>query len=95
MKAAVYTRYGPPDVVQIKDLEKPVPKDYEARTIAHIMLSKSWTRPPQLNDGARAGRFSQIKSELGLYSIDEDDPYAPSAIRHCQTQNNRWKDLLW
>ncbi len=27
MKAAVYTRYGPPDVVQIKDVEKPVPKD--------------------------------------------------------------------
>jgi NADPH:quinone reductase-like Zn-dependent oxidoreductase len=29
MKAAVYTRYGPPDVVQIKDLDKPVPKDNE------------------------------------------------------------------
>jgi NADPH:quinone reductase-like Zn-dependent oxidoreductase len=27
MKAAVYTRYGPPDVVQITDVEKPVPKD--------------------------------------------------------------------
>jgi NADPH:quinone reductase-like Zn-dependent oxidoreductase len=27
MKAAVYTRYGPPDVVQIKDVEKPSPKD--------------------------------------------------------------------
>jgi NADPH:quinone reductase-like Zn-dependent oxidoreductase len=30
MKAAVYTRYGPPDVVQITDVEKPVPKDDEA-----------------------------------------------------------------
>ena len=29
MKAAVYTRYGPPDVVQIKDIEKPVPNDDE------------------------------------------------------------------
>jgi NADPH:quinone reductase-like Zn-dependent oxidoreductase len=29
MKAAVYTRHRPPDVVQIKDLEKPVPKDNE------------------------------------------------------------------
>jgi len=29
MKAAVYTRYGPPDVVQIKDVEKPSPNDNE------------------------------------------------------------------
>ncbi len=29
MKAAVYTRYGPPDVVQVKDVEEPVPKDDE------------------------------------------------------------------
>ena len=30
MKAAVYTRYGPPDVVvQIEDVERPVPKDNE------------------------------------------------------------------
>lgn len=29
MKAAVYTRYGPPDVVQVIDVEKPVPKDDE------------------------------------------------------------------
>jgi NADPH:quinone reductase-like Zn-dependent oxidoreductase len=28
MKAA-YTRYGPPDVVEVKDLEQPVPKDGE------------------------------------------------------------------
>jgi NADPH:quinone reductase-like Zn-dependent oxidoreductase len=27
MKAAVYTQYGPPNVVQITDVEKPVPKD--------------------------------------------------------------------
>jgi NADPH:quinone reductase-like Zn-dependent oxidoreductase len=29
MKAAVYNRYGSPDVVQITDVEKPVPKDNE------------------------------------------------------------------
>jgi NADPH:quinone reductase-like Zn-dependent oxidoreductase len=29
MKAAVYDRYGPPDVVQIRDVEKPVPRDNE------------------------------------------------------------------
>jgi NADPH:quinone reductase-like Zn-dependent oxidoreductase len=29
MKAAIYTRYGPPDVVKITDVEKPVPKENE------------------------------------------------------------------
>ena len=29
MRAAVYSSYGPPHVIQIKDVEKPVPKDNE------------------------------------------------------------------
>ncbi len=48
MKAAVCTRYGSPDGVQIKDVEKPVPKDDEVlirvRAAAVNPLDRTWMR---------------------------------------------------
>ncbi len=35
MKAVVYTKYGSPDVLQLKDVEKPAPLDDEVLVEVH------------------------------------------------------------
>jgi NADPH:quinone reductase-like Zn-dependent oxidoreductase len=60
MKAAVYTRYGPPDAIQITDVEKPVPKDNE------VLLKVRAASVNPLDAGLMKGKPHSFRILFGL-----------------------------
>src|SRR5499425_3520558 len=60
MKAAVYRRYGPPDVVNIEDVQKPSPKDNE------VLLKVRAASVNPLDAGLMKGKPLSFRLLFGL-----------------------------
>ena len=70
MKAIVYTKYGPPDVLQLKEIEKPTPKDDEVLVKVHAASVNSWDW--ELLRGAFVNRlfFGFLKPKIKILGVD-------------------------
>jgi NADPH:quinone reductase-like Zn-dependent oxidoreductase len=77
MKAIVYTKYGPPDVLQLKEVEKPTPKENEVLIRVHATTAtlydcwaRSSTAPPgfwlfsRIGSGLRTPKQPVLGTEL-------------------------------
>ena len=77
MRAAVFNRYGPPDVVCVKDVEKPTPGDNELLVKVHAttvnrtdcsyrraspFILRFWTGLLRPRRGPSSGRSSPARS---------------------------------
>jgi NADPH:quinone reductase-like Zn-dependent oxidoreductase len=87
MKAIVCTRYGPPDVLQLRELEKPTPKDDEVLVGVHaatvtkgdcelrsLNLPLTWQLFVRIGFGFRAPRKKILGQELAgeIESVGRD-----------------------
>ena len=81
MKSAAYRRYGPPDVVQIMDVVKPVPKDNEVliKVRAASVNPADW----RLMGGAPY-------SFRVLFQLRKPTPTEPSRLGHDVACRGKW-----
>jgi len=70
MKAIVYTKFGPPEVLQIKDVKKPVPKNNEV--LVRIYATTVAKEDPDVRKAPGInGLFKPRKQILGWYFSGE------------------------
>jgi NADPH:quinone reductase-like Zn-dependent oxidoreductase len=68
MKALIRERYGPPDVLEIREIDRPVPKEHEVLVRVHAASINDWDwellRRPMLPLGRRTPRVRILGSDV-------------------------------
>lgn len=88
MKAAVYDRYGPPDVVEIRDLPKPTPGPGEIliRVRAATVAAGDWRlRRPSPSEQEASSVVAQNMRQPHMPRMSSLPPGRGSASTHLDT----------
>ncbi len=90
MKAVVYTKYGPPEVLHLKEIPRPDPRDHEVRVKVHATTvtigdcrMRSFTVPPEQWLFARLylGIFRPRRHTLGMELAGEIEDVGKNVTR--------------
>jgi len=98
MKAIVCTKYGPPDVLQLKEVDKPTPKDNEALVKVHAAslnaadLDHLRGTPMVRMGGLRKPKYKILGSDIAG-RVETSEVHLWSAWRGFENQNTRYSDL--
>ena len=87
MKALIRDRYGPPDVLEVRDIERPAPKEREVLVRVHAASINDWDwqmlRPPMLPFASKtprvrilgsdaAGRVAAVGGKVQHFTVGEE-----------------------
>ena len=90
MNAIVYTKFGPPEVLQLKEVEKPAPKDDEV--LIKIFATTVAAEDPGMRGSPGLNGFGKPKKPiLGFYLAGEVETAGKEVKRFQERRPGLWK----